>query len=160
MFRSILVAVDGSRSSAKALDEAIGLARSEGARLTLISVAAPPRWRIVTSPYAVPYPNEDELALEAQTLLAQAEARVPDDIPVSTVARRGPAAAAILERIGVGEHDLVVMGSHGRGPVRSLVLGSVSSAVVAHSPVPVLIVREQPGKRPGERQGAAAQAAV
>ena len=42
MFRSILVALDDSAASAEALDQAIDLARAEGARLTLISVAAPP----------------------------------------------------------------------------------------------------------------------
>jgi nucleotide-binding universal stress UspA family protein len=141
MFRSVLVAVDGSRAAAKALEEAIDLARVEGARLTLITVAAPPRWRVATFPFVVPYPTEEDLDREAQEIVERAEALVPDDVPVSTVVRRGPAAKAILERIEAGEHDLVVMGSRGLGPTGSLLLGSVSRTVLAHSPVPVLISR-------------------
>jgi nucleotide-binding universal stress UspA family protein len=139
MFRSILVAVDGSREAAKALEEAVDLARSEGARLTLISVAELPRWRFSGFPLAVPFPDEAELVREAERIVEQAEELVPEDVPVSTVVRRGPVAKAILKRVETGEHDLVVVGSRGLGPTGSLILGSVSRAVLARSPVPVLV---------------------
>jgi nucleotide-binding universal stress UspA family protein len=145
MFRSILVAVDGSPPAMEALHESIDLARGEGARLTLISVAAPPRWLGNGGPYFAPVPLEDELERRAQTIVERAEALVPEDVPVSTVVCRGPAAKAILERVERGEHDLVVMGSRGLGSAGSLLLGSVSRAVLAHSPVPVLIARALTG---------------
>jgi nucleotide-binding universal stress UspA family protein len=141
MFRSILVAVDGSRASANALQQAIDLARSEGARLTLISVAELPRWRFSGFPLAVPFPDEAQLARDAERVLEQAEALVPEDVPVSTVVRRGPVVREILKRVEAGQHDLVVVGSRGLGPAGSLILGSVSRAVLARSPVPVLVAR-------------------
>ena len=140
MFRSILVALDGSAASEEALDQAIDLARAEGARLSLISVAAPPRWRPV-GPLVPPYPTDAQLAEKAQEILDRAEARVPDDVPVATVLRSGLAAKEILKRIECAKHDLVVMGSRGLGPAASLLLGSVSRSVAAHSPVPVLVAR-------------------
>ena len=143
MFRSILVALDGSPASEEALDQAIDLARAEGARLSLISVAAPPRWR-PAGPFVPPYPTEAQLEENARKILDRAEDRVPDDVPVATVLRTGLAAKEILKRIECANHDLVVMGSRGLGPAASLVLGSVSRAVAAHSPVPVLIARAQP----------------
>jgi nucleotide-binding universal stress UspA family protein len=141
MFRSILVAVDGSQAAAAALAEAIDLARSEGARLTLISVAAPPRWQVAAAPYYVPLVAAAELERQAQETLERAEALVPQDVPVSTAFRRGCVAKEILKRVETGEHDLVVMGSRGLGRAGSLLLGSVSRAVLAGSPVPVLIAR-------------------
>jgi nucleotide-binding universal stress UspA family protein len=139
LFRSILVALDGSPAAAKALEQAVDLARSEGARLTLISVADLSRWRFSGFPLAVPFPNETELEREAEQIVERAEALVPEDVPVSTVVRRGPVVKAILKRIETGEHDLVVVGSRGLGPAGSLLLGSVSRAVLARSPVPVLV---------------------
>lgn len=141
MFRSILVAVDGSRAAANALEQAVDLARSECGRLTLISVADVPRWRFSGFPLAVPFPDEAQLVREAEQIVEQAEALVPDDVPVSTVVRRGPVVREILERIEAGQHDLVVVGSRGLGPAGSLILGSVSRAVLARSPVPVLVAR-------------------
>jgi nucleotide-binding universal stress UspA family protein len=140
MFRSILVAIDDSEAASAVLSEAIDLARGEGARLTLISVAADP-WNLNTGPYIAPVPTEDERVRYAEEVLARAEALVPEDVPVVTVVRNGPAAKAILERVALGGHDLVVMGSRGIGRMRGLLLGSVSREVVAHSPVPVLIAR-------------------
>ena len=140
MFRSILVAVDGSPAATAALMQAIDLARTKGARLTLISVAAPLRWQIAAAPY-VPLPGEDELEREARETLDRAEGLVPEGVPVSTALRRGRVADEILKRVEAGEHDLVVIGSRGLGRAGSLLLGSVSRAVLARSPVPVLIAR-------------------
>lgn len=141
MFRSILVAVDGSSSSIKALEEAVDIARSEGGRLTLISVATLPRWPVSFGPFATPYWTDAELERQAREVLDRAEAIVPDDVPVSSIVGHGPAAEAILNRVECARHDLVVMGSRGLGPAGALILGSVSRAVLAHSPVPVLIAR-------------------
>jgi nucleotide-binding universal stress UspA family protein len=140
VFRSILVAIDGSRTAMTALEEAIDLARSDGARLTLISVAVPPRWRY-SGPLYVPYPTEHDLERAAWDVVERAEALVPADMSVSTVVRSGDPAAAIVARAEEGGHDLVVLGSRGLGPLGSLFLGSVSRAVIARSPVPVLVAR-------------------
>jgi nucleotide-binding universal stress UspA family protein len=89
MFRSILLAIDESEAANSALSEAIDLARGEGARLTLISVAASPRI-LTTGPHIPPVPTEDELVRHAEKVLARAEPLVPEDVPVATVIRRGP----------------------------------------------------------------------
>jgi nucleotide-binding universal stress UspA family protein len=140
MFRSILVAVDGSPAATAALVHAIDLARAEGARLTLIGVATHPRWLLAASPY-VRLPTQEELDQRAEEALDRAEALVPEGIPVSTALRRGSIAEELLKRVEDGEHDLLVMGSRGLGRTGALVLGSVSRAVLARSRVPVLVVR-------------------
>ena len=154
MFRNILVAVDGSEAATEALKEAIKLARRSGGRLTLLSVVVPPRSVAITM-YATPLAVEDELAREAHAVVERATALVPDDVPVSTLVRRGPAADAILERVEQGDHDVVVMGSRRLGVAGSLLLGSVSRTVLARSPVPVLV---HPAGASGRRDRAEATA--
>jgi nucleotide-binding universal stress UspA family protein len=80
------------------------------------------------------------LLQHADRVLRRAVERVPEDVSVTTVLTEHPIRPAILKRIEEGGHDLVVMGSRGRGAVRSAVLGSVSHYVLHHSPVPVLVV--------------------
>jgi nucleotide-binding universal stress UspA family protein len=156
MYRSILVAVDGSQAATRALEEAVALARRDHGRLTLIGVV--PRLRRFGWPLFVPYPSDAELARETREVVERAEALVPPDIPVSTVVRMGPVAKAILHRAAQGEHDLIVVGSRGLAPVASALLGGVSAAVVARSAVPVLVVPAQASSvRP--REAAEARAA-
>jgi nucleotide-binding universal stress UspA family protein len=141
MFRNILVAVDGSPHADRALDEAIDIARTEHAKLTLITGAAEPRTTAMISMSAGAAATlGPELISYAERVLREAVERVPDDVSVTTVLTEKPIRKAILERIEEGHHDLVVMGSRGRGAVRSAVLGSVSHHVLHHSPVPVLVV--------------------
>ena len=153
MFRNILVAVDASPTAEAALEDAVDLARDHGARLVLISVAAPPRFRY-SGPLYVPYPTEDDLERAACDVVERAESLVPADVPVTGVVRRGRPATAIVTQAEQGGHDLVVVGSRGYGLVASLLLASVSRAVSARSPVPVLVVRrrsERSRPTPGRR---------
>jgi hypothetical protein len=73
--------------------------------------------------------------------------RVGNDVPVTTVLTDKPIRNALLHQIEVGKHDLVLMGTRGRGAVRSGLLGSVSHYVLNHSPIPVLIVHAQTANR-------------
>jgi nucleotide-binding universal stress UspA family protein len=147
VYRNILVAIDGSQAAAAALDEAIDLARSDGARLVLITVAAPPRLRLAAPPY-VPYPTELDVERGAWAIVGRAEQRVPADVPVTSLVRSGDPAVAIAVRADQGGHDLVVIGSRGHGRLASLFLGSVSRDVAARSPVPVRVVSatREPGR--------------
>ncbi len=144
-FRSILVAIDGSPPAGQALAHAIDLAESEHARLTVMScVCAPPPAAYLGGGAAAAGEAARTAEPETEAMLAQARERVPGNVSVSTVLSREPARTAILRQIERGNHDLVVLGSRGRGAVRSLLLGSVSHHVLHHSPVPVLIVQPEP----------------
>jgi nucleotide-binding universal stress UspA family protein len=58
----------------------------------------------------------------------------------------GIPADVILRRLESGDYDLVVLGSRGRGPAGSLLLGSVSQSVLHESPVPILVYRDPAAK--------------
>jgi nucleotide-binding universal stress UspA family protein len=141
MFHDILVAIDGSPDADRALEQAIDLAESEHARLTLFCA--------VVSPHTVAYLSvSGEVAAilardaetHAETVLRTAREGVPDDVPVTTVLSSAPVRPSLLDQIKNGRHDLVAMGSRGRGALRSALLGSVSRHILHHSPIPVLIV--------------------
>jgi len=140
VFLNILVAIDDSTHAARALDEALDLARSQRSRLTIIAVASRPAWRYMAGPYAGMMPTQEETDAAAEATIVAARGRVGADIPVTTVVGRGSTAEAILARAREGNHDLIVMGSRGRGAAASAILGSVSHHVLHHGRVPVLIV--------------------
>jgi nucleotide-binding universal stress UspA family protein len=147
MFHNILVAVDGSPDADEALAQAIDLAESEHTRLTLMTACA----QIPATAYLTPAINGliAETRADAQAVMSRARDRVPEDIPVTTILTDQPIRAAMVHQIEVGRHDLVVMGSRGRGAVRSALLGSVSHYVLHHSPVPVLIVHAEDRRQAG-----------
>ena len=140
MFLNILVAVDGSPDADEALTQAIDLAEREDARLTLMTGAVlPPVSFFGGAGDAIPTAIQTAQA-EAQAILKRARERVPDDVSVTTTLTDEPIRSALIEQINKGHHDLVMMGSRGRGAVRSALLGSVSHYVLNNSPAPVLIV--------------------
>jgi nucleotide-binding universal stress UspA family protein len=93
---------------------------------------------------------------QAEAILRRARERVPHDLPIATVLADEPIQIALLRQIKSGHHDLVVMGSRGRGAVRSALLGSVSHHVLHQSPVPVLIVHADRAAQPDSREAATA----
>jgi nucleotide-binding universal stress UspA family protein len=98
--------------------------------------------------------SEADLVSAAEQILAEGEALVPEGIPVSGRTATGGPGPKLLKRAAAADHDLIVMGSRGRGAIRSAVLGSVSHFVLNHATVPVLIVHD--GERePGAPTGRA-----
>jgi len=141
MFRSVLVAVDGSADAEEALTQAIDLADSEHARLTLIAgvPGLPPAAYVGLSGPAFAVMQADARS-SAEAVLRRARDRVPDDLPVTTILTDEPIRPALIEQIKRGGHDLIAMGSRGRGAMRAALLGSVSHYVLHRSSIPVLIV--------------------
>ncbi|MEA2151385.1 MAG: hypothetical protein QOD69_3215 [Solirubrobacteraceae bacterium] len=158
MFHNILVALDGSPHADEALTHAIDLARSEHTRLTLMTGVA----EVPVPTYAVAGATAT-LAADArdfaQGVLERALEQVPGDVPVTTLLTEQPIRTALVRQIDDGHHDLVVMGSRGRGAVRAALLGSVSHYVLHHSRVPVLIVHAEPSPEVGQTAPAPAAAA-
>lgn len=141
MFRSVLVGVGASPAHTAALEQAIDLALGERARLTLL--AALPRLPAV----AYLAPLTPVVALQdarstCESELRAAAARVPGDLPVTTLLVEGPEHQALLREVRRGRHDLVVVGAP---TTRRLPADLGASARLARRcPVPVMLVREPP----------------
>jgi nucleotide-binding universal stress UspA family protein len=146
MFRRILVAFDGSEHAQSALAEATELAQANHAALTVMTVVPDDNlWLGAAVEVPVNLGGLDEsVKREYTAMLERAVQSVPCELPVSKILKRGAVAMAILAELRHDPYDLVVMGSRGRGGLRSLLLGSVSHAVLHSSPVPVLVVRSRP----------------
>jgi nucleotide-binding universal stress UspA family protein len=143
MFRRFLVALDASPHAQRALAEAIDLAATNNATLTIITVVPDaPAWSLfgaAGAPISLRDVNE-QVEGAYRAMLDAAVDQVPRELPVRTILKHGPAGAAILDEAAAHDHDLIVMGSRCRGELRSLLLGSVSHEIVHASPIPVLVV--------------------
>ena len=146
MFRRLLVAFDGSAHARRALDEAIELARATAGSLTIMTVAPDDNrlWAVGLG-YGDPlnlHDLGDEVERQYKSMLDGARDSVPADVPVTAILNRGAAASTLVNETRTGHHDLLVMGSRGRGEIQSLLLGSVSHHVLQASPIPVLVIHD------------------
>ena len=142
MFLNILVALDGSASSRRALEQVIDLARAMNSKLTLITVAPPVSHYVPLSGVSSETMRRD-LERWASDVLAEALAAVPDDVIAHKVQPTGHPGPKILEELERGRYDLVVLGSRGRGRAQEGLLGSVNGYLHFHAHVPLLSVPDE-----------------
>ena len=144
MYKHILVPTDGSEITAKAVDTAVALAKLSGATLTTLCVKEPFPYSAISEMQPVPpqefYDAQERIAVErVKAVMATAEtAGVP--CSGSTVEALHPW-EAILDMAKQQACDLIVMASHGRRGMAALLIGSETSRVLTHSPLPVLVVK-------------------
>lgn len=139
---TIVVGVDGSPSAERALDWAVDQAVCEGRQLTLANGVDPTGSGWV-DPAGVDHRAVlDALSDDGITLLDRTRERLAARAPHLAVHRAVWMADPRVTLMKLAEEAaMVVVGSRGRGPVRSLLLGSVSAAVSRHAPCPVVVVR-------------------
>jgi nucleotide-binding universal stress UspA family protein len=123
---TILLATDASAASVAAEDQAIDLAARLGVRLVVLSVVA-----------GAPSQREAR-QLAVERVVQRARSAGAD---ASGLTWSGDAGESIVEAAGAETADLIVVGTHERGAVGRLILGSVSDHVVRHARCPVLVVR-------------------
>ena len=158
MFRNILVSIDGSSHSDRALQEAIDLAEASHGRLTILTaVPRPTTWAGPTVAAAALEQLSADLEQESKEILRRAVDLVPPAIPVTKILTHASIRNALAERIDSGDHDLLVMGSRGRGALSASLLGSVSHYALNHSKIPVLVLHAD-GRRIAGPDGELAEA--
>lgn len=150
MYKQILVAIDGSRSGRRALDEAVKIAKATGGRVQALCVVQhPTRLADVGTGFAEEQTRQSAgndaatAALdEAKTVLAQAGV----DGSTRAADANGQEIAGVIYRIAAEEDvDLVVMGTRGLSGVKRLLLGSVAESFLRMADRPVMLVRgEEP----------------
>ena len=140
MYKRILVPTDVSEASRKALLTALQLAKQFNSEVELFHVTYNPEayWGYTVSYGIVMSQEQIEQSGEAALEAALTGIDV-GDIHFEKKHISGHPAAAIIEE-AKRDFDLVVMGSHGHGPLGA-VLGSVTQRVLAHTHCPVLVVR-------------------
>jgi nucleotide-binding universal stress UspA family protein len=139
----ILVATDLSQEALACCAPVAGLARSMGARITLLHVleghAAIPHGAPLAPPVTEPAPAAD--TEEALARLEERRGAYGEGIEMKVeVVSGGDVAAAITDYAEKHAADLIAVATHGRTGFRHLVLGSVAEAVVRRSPLPVLVL--------------------
>ena len=142
MYRNILVALDSSEIAARALRDAAELALALNARLTIISVAPELpsfAYRAGVDVRAL----EEKAQAEIEQLLRDAVDSLPEGLPATTLLRRGHPGEEIVDQIKRGDHDLLVMGSRGRGRLTSNLFGSVAAYAHYHARVSMLVLHPQ-----------------
>jgi nucleotide-binding universal stress UspA family protein len=139
MFRKILIGLDGSESSERALDRAITLAALTGAELHALSV----KERLPAYAATVGEVVEEERYEDRYFTGVQERARNEAgerQIELHTDVVAGHAAQALIARASAGDFDLIVIGHTGHSRLHNLFLGSTADRVVENGPCSVLVV--------------------
>ncbi len=147
MFKHILIPTDGSDLSKKAIKKGIEFAETIKARITAIHVV--PEFRVIADESFVSLTPEAKKRFEEESLR---RARKMLDSVVQQAKAQGVRCAAVAEANDLpyqqiiataksNKCDLILMASHGRRGIASVLLGSETAKVLTHSTIPVLVVR-------------------
>lgn len=146
MYKRILVAVDGSKTSKRGLEEAIRIAAFANASLLLVHVVS----ELVLEPnFMLMSTYQDiigQLRANGRTILEEASAfakaaGVKSETKLIEVVG-AQAAISIVQQAQEWSADLIVMGTHGRRGIRRLALGSDAETVLRNASVPLLLLRD------------------
>ncbi|MGQ9539007.1 MAG: universal stress protein [Candidatus Bathycorpusculaceae bacterium] len=154
MFTKILVPLDGSEHSIRALDIAIRIAKKFAGKLTLIHV-----YSVGVRPIVVPepatftpgipimapveYSKVAEAVKETGTrILTEGKAKAEaEGVKVEILLKEGHTVHEIVKAAEEGKFDLIVIGARGISRIKEIILGSVSDGVVRNAPCPVLVTK-------------------
>lgn len=146
MYHHVLIPTDGSPCSEKAVAEGLELAKAMGAEVTVIYVVENPISSLWITPESVPYSYElvedlkkagnqalDRVAEMAREAGVKAETQlIGDERPLETIVAMSK------------QHDLVIMGTHGRSGLDRWIIGSVTEGVLRRIHTPLLVIRCDP----------------
>ena len=149
MFKNILVSVDGSDSSNKALEAAAELAANSGGTLHILHVVremqVPLNPGLMDAYEKMERQRQDVLTTAGEHLINQAKRAVEseglDDDKIETDIGAGDPASAIVDYAAKNKADLIVLGSRGHGKVEGLLMGSVSRKVSNTAKTNCLIIK-------------------
>ena len=141
--KKILVPVDGSENSSRALEHAVSFAKDgDSAAVTILHVIDMPPTVYIESQKLLDqllanFREESAKVLDKYRTLAQSRGAKAVHIAVM----EGDAAKTIVDYANKGGFDFIVMGTRGLGGVKGLLLGSVSMAVIQTAKMPVMVVK-------------------
>ena len=138
--QNLLVPVDFSKNSLKAIDAALALARPSGGTITLLYVLEP-----IIIPYGETLPgdlpNDLERRVGIDAEMEQLRSSYPQNAPIETLVVDGTAWDAICDTAERKNADLIVITSHGYTGLKRLFLGSTAERIVRHAKCPVLVLK-------------------
>jgi nucleotide-binding universal stress UspA family protein len=141
MYRTILVPLDGSPLAEQALPLAVSIAQRAHAKLRLVRVHEHPTF------YLTPVKANTE-AERAYLDKIAATAKATGGVPTESALLDGPVDPTLCKHATDVKANLMVMTTHGRGPLSRFWLGSTTDDLVRHTPVPLLIYHPTPGHPP------------
>src|SRR5579872_3700570 len=156
-FKSILVPIDFSGCSEKALHFAVRFARQFGAKLVLLHVA--PSYADAYFVTEFGRLQADVARCSEDRLHALAQEAVPVDVPSQTIVRIGRPASTIVNTAHELGTDLIIISTHGYTGIKHVVFGSTAEDVVRHSPRPVMTIRAK-RKKPRRQEATEAKGDV
>lgn len=156
MFERILVPLDGSEHSLRALDVAIQVAKRFEGKLMLIHVYSVDVRPVIMfepttlTPSTMPVmtPGEVSKTIEAARKIGvriledgEQKAKV-ENVPTETMLKEGHVVQEIVKIVKEDKFDLIVIGARGISKIRELLLGSVTDGVIHHASCPVLVIKQ------------------
>jgi nucleotide-binding universal stress UspA family protein len=147
MYKKILIANDDSERASVAIEEGVKLGKLAGAEMVMVHIGIPMVQATVFLAEAYVGPSEEDCAREIQASNDAADQKAAEvagthgiNLQVVHVTAAEPW-RAIIEKAEELGCDAIVMASHGRSPLKALLLGSDTIAVLSHCKIPVLVVR-------------------
>lgn len=149
MYERILVSIDGSNPSNRAIDEAVKLVALSQGRIRLVSIVPSLANAYAAGAYSgfVPLESQDAFEKETTELLGKAQADLKkrgveaETKLISLEAGTDEIADAVLKEAEAWNADVIVLGTHGRRGVSRLLLGSVAETLLRIATVPLLLVK-------------------
>lgn len=148
MYKHILIATDGSELAARGIEHGLALAAPLGAKVTVLTVIEPLGYRAMEAAMAAGIRNplasyDQSVAKEVEDRFAAITRQAAEKGVAVELAHEIDAspAEAIVRQAKDGDCDLIVMASHGRRGMGRLILGSQTQEVLAHTTIPVLVIR-------------------